>query len=131
MTTLTTWKLCSSCKTEIGFSKTYWVCSVSTCTRSRTGFFFCSVPCWEAHLPMMRHREAFAVEMRSPSAAQWEQEQREQEDEDAREQTRPGHPPGPAPASPRPQPPRPAPPTTRTSWWSSPSSRSTSATAPA
>jgi hypothetical protein len=69
MTTLTVWRRCSSCKIEIGFSQPYWVCSVSTCTRSRTGFYFCSVPCWEAHLPMMRHREAFAVEMRSPSAA--------------------------------------------------------------
>ncbi len=99
MTTLTVWRRCSSCKSEIGFSKTYWVCSVSTCTRSRTGFYFCSVPCWEAHLPMMRHREAFAVEMRSPSASEWEREQREeQEREDEQEQTRPGRPPGPAPA---------------------------------
>jgi len=83
MTTLTAWRRCSSCKAEIGFSKPYWVCSVSTCTRTRTGFFFCSVSCWEAHLPMMRHREAFAVEQRSPSAAQWEAEREELGDEEA------------------------------------------------
>lgn len=65
------WKRCSSCKTEIGFRTTHWVCSVSTCTRKRTGLVFCSVACWEMHLPMMRHREAYAVEARSPSQEEY------------------------------------------------------------
>jgi histone H3/H4 len=65
-----TWSRCSSCKSEIAYQTTYWVCSVSTCTRKRTGMVFCTVGCWEMHLPMMRHREAFAVEERSPSRQQ-------------------------------------------------------------
>lgn len=73
----TYWKRCSSCKNTIGFSTAYWVCSVSTCTRKRTGMVFCSVSCWEVHLPMMRHREAYAVEERSPSRARWAEENRD------------------------------------------------------
>lgn len=72
-------KVCSSCRNEIDFGATYWVCSVSTCNRKRLGLFFCSVPCWEAHLPSMRHREAWAVEKRAPSEA----EHRRQEQEEA------------------------------------------------
>lgn len=68
------WKRCSSCKQEIDFSTVYWVCSVSTCNRKRTGMIFCSVDCWEVHLPMMRHRESYAVEKRSPSRAKWQSE---------------------------------------------------------
>lgn len=59
-------KVCSSCRKEIDFGATYWVCSVSTCNSKKMGLFFCSVPCWEAHLPSMRHREAWAVEKRAP-----------------------------------------------------------------
>ncbi|MEM9489859.1 MAG: hypothetical protein AAGC55_11980 [Myxococcota bacterium] len=65
------WKRCSSCKKEIGYSTTYQVCNVSTCNRKRTGLVFCSVACWEMHLPLMRHREAYAVEKRSPSLEKW------------------------------------------------------------
>lgn len=65
------WKRCSSCKKDIGFERTYYQCSVSTCTRKRTGMFFCSVECWEIHLPLMRHREAWAVEETSPTRAAW------------------------------------------------------------
>jgi hypothetical protein len=72
------WKRCSSCKNPIPFTTLYWVCSVSTCTRKRTGMVFCSVSCWEMHLPMMRHREAYAVEERAPSRAAWEREQAEE-----------------------------------------------------
>ncbi|MCG8416561.1 MAG: hypothetical protein MJE77_01305 [Proteobacteria bacterium] len=69
------WQRCSSCKKEIGFTTAYQVCSVSTCNRKRTGMVFCSVGCWEMHLPMMRHREAYAVEKRSPDRATWQREQ--------------------------------------------------------
>ncbi|GAB4525307.1 MAG: hypothetical protein Tsb0020_43340 [Haliangiales bacterium] len=75
----TYWKRCSSCKKDIEFSTVYWVCSVSTCTRKRTGMAFCSVACWEMHLPMMRHREAYAVEERSPKKDAWLREQREEQ----------------------------------------------------
>src|SRR5690606_10607121 len=62
----------------IDFGDTYWVCSVSTCNRKRTGLYFCSVACWEAHLPSMRHREAWAVEKRAPSEAEYERMRREE-----------------------------------------------------
>jgi histone H3/H4 len=83
----TYWKRCSSCKTEISFSTTYWVCSVSTCNRKRTGLVFCSVSCWEVHRPMMRHRDDYAVEQRSPSKDVWMREMREQQDDDDDEAT--------------------------------------------
>ncbi len=68
------WKRCNGCKQPIGFATTYWVCSVSTCNRKRTGMVFCSVNCWDTHLPIMRHREAYAVEKRSPRQAEWQRE---------------------------------------------------------
>ncbi len=73
------WRRCSSCKTEIGFDTDYWVCSVSTCSRKRTALAFCSVRCWESHLPFARHRDAWAEESRSPTAAQWTAQQQEEE----------------------------------------------------
>lgn len=81
-----TWKRCSSCKKDLPFQSTYYVCSVSTCTRKRTGFTFCSVECWETHLPMMRHREAWAVEEKAPTRAEWEAQGGE--DDDPRESGR-------------------------------------------
>ena len=71
----TFWRRCSSCKTEIGFDRDYWTCSVSTCNRKRTGLLFCSVRCWESHLPIARHRDAWAEEQRSPSRVEWELQQ--------------------------------------------------------
>ena len=44
----------------------YWVCNVSTCNRKRTGLVFCSVDCWDAHVPLYNHRESWALESRSP-----------------------------------------------------------------
>lgn len=48
----------------------YWTCSVSTCNRKRVGLYFCSVACWDVHLPEARHREAWAEEKRAPSRAE-------------------------------------------------------------
>jgi hypothetical protein len=78
-----TWKLCSSCKKPIAFEQKYYVCSVSTCNRLRTGMYFCTVPCFEAHLPMMRHRDAWAEEATAPTRAKWEAEQRDAEQREA------------------------------------------------
>ena len=69
------WKRCSSCKKPIKFRDTYYLCNVSTCRRKRTGFFFCTVECWEAHLPMMRHRDAWAEEETAPSREEWRKQQ--------------------------------------------------------
>jgi hypothetical protein len=73
------WKRCSSCKSAIAFGGIYYACSVSTCNKKRGGFVFCSVDCWDEHVPMMRHRDAWAVEETAPTQAQWEKsEGREQ-----------------------------------------------------
>ncbi len=67
-----TWKHCNLCKAPIAFQAEYFVCSVSTCNRKRTGLFFCSLACFEAHLPTARHRDAWAERERAPTQAQWQ-----------------------------------------------------------
>jgi hypothetical protein len=57
---------CSSCKRDIALGAKYWVCSVSTCNRSRTALAFCSTECWDAHLGYVNHRESWAEERRAP-----------------------------------------------------------------
>jgi hypothetical protein len=73
-------RLCSSCKKELPFQSAYYVCSVSTCNRKRTGLTFCSLPCFEAHVPTVRHREAWAEQMTAPTREQFEREQAEEEE---------------------------------------------------
>lgn len=63
------WKKCSTCKKPIYFGARYYVCSVSTCTGERTGYVFCSVSCFDAHLPGARHRQAGAIEKMAPKSA--------------------------------------------------------------
>ncbi len=63
------WRKCSSCKKDILLNSKYYECSVSTCTGLRTGYVFCTVSCWEVHLPGAKHRDAGAVEKRSPMTA--------------------------------------------------------------
>jgi len=60
------WRRCSACKNPIELGATYWVCNVSTCNRKRTGMVFCTVSCWEVHLPIANHRESWAVEKKAP-----------------------------------------------------------------
>ena len=60
------WRRCSTCREWIAFQHAYWICNVSTCNRKNTAFVFCSVECWDAHLPLANHREAWAVEERAP-----------------------------------------------------------------
>lgn len=71
-------KVCSTCRKPIAFGASYYQCSVSTCQRGKTGLYFCSVECWDAHLPMMRHREAWAETARAPTRAEWELQQAEE-----------------------------------------------------
>ncbi len=77
------YKLCSECKKPIAFSADYYRCSVSTCNRKRTGLFFCSVSCWDAHVPMMRHRDAWAEKAKAPSRDKFMAELAEEEQEEA------------------------------------------------
>ncbi len=67
----TVWRKCSTCKKDILLNSKYYECSVSTCTGQRTGYVFCSIPCWEVHLPGAKHRDAGAVEKKSPSSSQF------------------------------------------------------------
>ncbi len=60
-------KRCSTCKTPIAFGAKYYACSVSTCRRGPIALFFCSVPCWDAHVPEARHRDAWAEEETAPN----------------------------------------------------------------
>jgi hypothetical protein len=64
------WRKCSVCKKPIGFKSRYYTCSVSTCSGARTGYVFCSIQCFETHLPGARHRDAGAIEKLSPSQAE-------------------------------------------------------------
>ena len=68
-------KRCSVCKKDLGFEAEFWECSVSTCTAGRHHSVFCSVSCWDQHVPVMRHRDAWAEQKRSPSRAAWEAEE--------------------------------------------------------
>ena len=61
------WRRCNACKQPIRYGADYYVCCVSTCNRKRTGLAFCSVSCWEVHLPVANHREAWAEDRTAPS----------------------------------------------------------------
>ena len=87
------WMLCSACRKEISFGAIHWVCSVSTCNRSRTRLVFCSVACWDSHVATFNHRDAWAVEARAPSR-----------EEHAREETNASELRSPPSLSPRPAP---------------------------
>ncbi len=76
------WKHCSTCKRPIAFEASYYACSVSTCNRKRTGLFCGSVPCWDAHVPEARHRDAWAEPRRAPSRTEWERIKAEEEAHD-------------------------------------------------
>lgn len=65
-----TWKKCSTCKKPISFGARYYVCSVSTCNGERTGYVFCGISCFDAHLPGARHRQAGAIEKLAPKSAE-------------------------------------------------------------
>ena len=64
------WRRCSVCKQEIAYAADYYACNVSTCNRKRTSLVFCSVDCWEVHVPGANHRESWAVEKKAPASAE-------------------------------------------------------------
>jgi histone H3/H4 len=66
------WRRCNMCKNQIDYEQKIYECSVSTCRQKRTGMVFCSLGCWEAHLPMMRHRDAWAEDGVAPTQAEAE-----------------------------------------------------------
>jgi len=76
-------RLCTTCKKPIAFGADYLQCSVSTCNRNKLAQFFCTLTCWDAHLPEARHRDAWAEPMKAPTR---EALRRELEEEQQREQ---------------------------------------------
>lgn len=98
----TYWKHCSTCKKEIPFRARYHACNVSTCNRGHTALAFCSVECWDSHVPLLRHRDAWAVEQTAPSREEWQREQAEEQAAAERREARAAAP----PPEPRPLPPR-------------------------
>jgi len=62
------WRKCSSCKKDIALKAKYYECSASACTGKRKGYVFCSMPCFEVHLPAARHKDPAAIERQAPSA---------------------------------------------------------------
>lgn len=60
------WRKCTTCKKPIFLGGKYWVCSVSTCNRVRTDLVFCDLRCFDAHVPVMNHRDAGAFEKIAP-----------------------------------------------------------------
>ena len=70
--TANAYKRCSTCKSPIEYGAEHYICSVSTCNRPKLGLFFCSLPCWEAHVPEARHRDAWAEQVKAPTRADHE-----------------------------------------------------------
>ena len=66
----TFWRKCTTCKKPISFKQKYWICSVSTCNRKRTGLVFCDVRCFDVHVPVLNHKDAGAYERFAPSQAE-------------------------------------------------------------
>jgi len=63
----TTWKNCSSCKQPITLNSKYYTCSVSSCNVRNTNYVFCSIPCFDKHVPVERHKSAGAIEEVAPA----------------------------------------------------------------
>jgi hypothetical protein len=57
------WRKCGSCKKPIPFGGIYQKCGVSSCRK----FVFCSVTCWDVHVPVMNHKNAYCEENNAPS----------------------------------------------------------------
>jgi hypothetical protein len=81
-------RLCTTCKKPIGFGADYLQCSVSTCNRNKLAQFFCTLACWDAHLPEARHRDAWAEPMKAPTRAAFLLEQQEEEQREQRSSAR-------------------------------------------
>ena len=56
------WRKCGSCKKDILYNGIYQRCSVSSCHK----LAFCSVDCWDHHVPVMNHKSAWAEEENAP-----------------------------------------------------------------
>lgn len=53
---------CSTCRARIAADAPRYRCSVTACNAGRVKLRFCSVACFERHIPTARHRRAACVE---------------------------------------------------------------------
>ncbi len=104
----TYFRVCSTCRKPIEFEQRYYQCSVSTCNRGKTALYFCSVDCWSAHVPILRHRDAWAEEEHAPERKEYLRSVAEQEAADhAHDAREPSARTAPQPQAPSPQAPLP------------------------
>jgi hypothetical protein len=54
--------VCATCRAAIAPHEVRYRCSVSACNAGRFKLRFCSVACFEKHIPTARHRGASCVE---------------------------------------------------------------------
>lgn len=59
---------CGSCKKSIKLGGLYYECSISTCKKTS----YCSMPCFDEHSPIFRHKNAWALERKAPLVYQSE-----------------------------------------------------------
>lgn len=62
MTEDNVWRRCGSCKRPIALGSVYYACGISSCRKS----CYCSMPCFDDHTPIFRHKDAWAEEKRAP-----------------------------------------------------------------
>ena len=65
---MTEWRKCSVCKKPINLGEIYQKCSVSTCRKNA----YCSVKCWDVHVPILNHKSAWAEENTAPKTLEAE-----------------------------------------------------------
>jgi hypothetical protein len=56
------------CRKRIAHGVRYFRCSVTACNSGKVKLLFCSPACWDAHLPIARHRNAGYVEETAPAS---------------------------------------------------------------
>lgn len=59
------WRNCGSCKKPIELGAKYYACAISTCKKTA----YCSMPCFDDHCPIFRHKDAWAEEKIAPKEA--------------------------------------------------------------
>lgn len=68
--TKNTFGRCCMCRKEIPYEAQYYRCSVGTCNLGRIKLLFCSIKCWEDHLPTARHKSADYVTESAPKKSE-------------------------------------------------------------
>lgn len=63
------WRNCGSCKRPIFLSTKYYLCGISTCRKTA----YCSMPCFDDHVPIFRHKDAWAEECIAPKVGDSDQ----------------------------------------------------------